>query len=128
MANLDFAVALNLKFREAGANAISLAAHPGLSRTDLQATSVELTGGGLSQRLSHGAARVFGMDPERGALSQLRAATDPDAEGGVLYGPRWGTFGPPVAKHVPDRPGGVLETLWRVSEQETGISLPVALP
>ena len=128
MANLDFAVALDSRLRQLGASAMALAAHPGLSRTDLQATSVELTGGGLSQRFFHGAAQLFGMGPERGALSLLRAATDPDAEGGQLYAPRWGAFGPPVARQPAARSSDVLASLWQVSERETGVDFSLRLP
>ena len=35
----------------------------------------------------HAAARYVGMSPDDGALSQLRAATDPTARGGEFYGP-----------------------------------------
>ena len=128
MANLDFAVALDAKLRHVGASAMALAAQPGLSRTDLQATSVELTGGGPSQRFFHGAAKLFGMDPDRGALSQLRAATAPEADGGQLYAPRWGTCGPPVVKSVAERDPAELAAMWQVSERETGIDFSVALP
>jgi len=37
-----------------------------------------------------------GMSPAQGALSQLRAATDPDANGGEFYGPLFVNNGPPV--------------------------------
>lgn len=122
LANLHFAMELQRRLARAGTGVISLAAHPGLSNTDLQARSVRETGGGLSQRFWDVAADAVGMPPERGALPQLRAATEPDAAGGSLYAPLWGTFGPPVRRPLTPRGKGVRagRVLWEVSERETG--------
>jgi hypothetical protein len=67
------------------------------------------------------------MDIEYGALSQLRAATDPDAEGGTMYGPRWAVAGPPVRRPL-IRPGAdrAIRMLWDVSRRLTGIDVDVA--
>lgn len=128
LANLHFAMELQRRFERAGVAAISVAAHPGLSHTDLQARSVRETRGGLSQRFWHVAARYVGMPPEWGVLSQLRAATEPGIEGGTLVAPLWGAFGPPV--HRPLLPAGRGEDagpmLWDVSERETGEIFDVA--
>jgi hypothetical protein len=66
-----------------------------------------------------------GMSPRDGALSQLRAGTDPHAKGGEFYGPRWGNNGPPVRKPIFRRIGmtSAITKLWEVSERETGIAL-----
>jgi hypothetical protein len=64
------------------------------------------------------------MSSARGALSQLRAATDPTAEGGEFYGPLWGNNGPPVRKPILRRDiNEGIERLWLVSERETGVVL-----
>ena len=65
-----------------------------------------------------------GMKPDRGALPQLRAATDPNAKGGEFYGPRFVQAGPPVRLPVL-RPGNeeAIATLWEVSEREAGVKL-----
>jgi NAD(P)-dependent dehydrogenase (short-subunit alcohol dehydrogenase family) len=125
LANFHFGLGLDRLFRGAGAPAASLVAHPGLSNTELQAVSVEETGGGLSQRFFLMLARSVGMSPGEGALSQLRAATDPDAKGGEFYGPLFVNSGPPVRKPVLRRlgMGGAIEKLWQVSERETGLEL-----
>jgi len=122
LANLHFAVELQRRLEAAGASVASLAADPGLSATDLQARSVRETGGGLSQRFWHVAARSVGMPADRGAGPQLRAATDPSARGGELYAPRWGTFGPPVRRRLVGREldHDAARTLWQISEHETG--------
>ena len=79
LANFHFGLGLQRELEQAGAGTASLIAHPGLSNTDLQAVSVKETGGGASQRFFHVLARHTGMSPAQGALSQLRAATDPAA-------------------------------------------------
>jgi len=125
LANFHFGLSLNQLLEDSGASAASLIAHPGLSNTDLQAVSVAETGGGLSQRFFHGLAGSTGMSPAQGALSQLRAATDPDAKGGELYGPLFVNNGPPVRKPVLRRLGmkRAIDRLWEVSERETGLEL-----
>jgi NAD(P)-dependent dehydrogenase (short-subunit alcohol dehydrogenase family) len=132
LANFHFGLGLQERLARAGAPAGSLIAHPGLSNTDLQAVSVEQTGGGLSQRFFHGLAGSTGMTPAQGALPQLRAATDPAARGGEFYAPRFGNNGPPVRRPVLRRLGmqTAIARLWEVSERETGLKLeiPAAAP
>jgi len=126
LANFHFALGLQRAFEAAGARAQSLVAHPGLSDTDLQATSVEATDGGAIQRFFHMLAHRTGMTAAEGALPQLRAACDPAARGGEFYAPRFGNNGPAVRRPVL-RPGiaKAIERLWAVSERETGIKLDV---
>ena len=127
LANFHFAIGLQHRLASAGARASSLAAHPGLSNTELQATSVKETDGGASQKFFHVLAGWTGMSPAVGALPQLRAATDPHAKGGEFYAPRFVNNGPPVRRPIL-RLGSAkaIETLWQVSERETGVSLDVA--
>jgi NAD(P)-dependent dehydrogenase (short-subunit alcohol dehydrogenase family) len=127
LANYHFAVGLQQQFEAAGATMQSLLAHPGLSNTDLQSTTVAEGGGGVLGPFFHRLAGWTGMSPERGALSQLRAATDPDASGGEFYGPLFVNNGPPVRKPVLRRIGlqDAIDTLWAVSERETGVAIDV---
>jgi NAD(P)-dependent dehydrogenase (short-subunit alcohol dehydrogenase family) len=127
LANLHFALGLQRRFEPAGVRATSLVAHPGLAQTDLQARSVREQGGPLT-RFFEALQRRTGMTAEQGALSQLRAATDPDAPGGAFYGPLWGNAGPPVRKPVLRvlGLGRAIRVLWEVSERETGIAMDVA--
>jgi NAD(P)-dependent dehydrogenase (short-subunit alcohol dehydrogenase family) len=128
LANFHFAIGLQRRFEAAGAPAASLVAHPGLSNTDLQATSVEQTGGGLSQRFFHSLAGSTGMTAAQGALPQLRAATDPAARGGEFYAPRFGNFGAPVRRPILRRVGlgQAIERLWQVSGSETELRIGLA--
>jgi len=127
LANFHFGLGLERELEHAGASTASLIAHPGLSNTDLQAVSVQQTGGGMSQRFFLLLARRSGMSAADGALSQLRAATDPAAKGGEFYGPRFVNSGPPVRKPVVRRLGmdKAIAALWEVSERETGIAIDV---
>ena len=123
LANFHFAIGLQREFERRGLPAQSLAAHPGLSNTDLQSHTVEQGGGGWMGPFFERMAATTGMSAADGALSQLRAATDPDAKGGEFYGPRWGNNGAPVRKPIL-RPGvgGGIDKLWEVSERETGVA------
>ena len=125
LANFHFGLGLQRDLADTGATAASLIAHPGLSNTDLQAVSVRETGGGFSQRFFHMLAQGIGMTPAHGALSQLRAATDPKARGGEFYGPLLVNNGPPVRKPILRRVGmsRAIANLWEVSERETGVDL-----
>ncbi|HEY3650851.1 MAG TPA: oxidoreductase [Streptosporangiaceae bacterium] len=127
LANFHFGLGLQRELENAGASTASLIAHPGLSNTDLQAVSVQQTGGGTSQRFWLFLARRSGMSAADGALSQLRAATDPAANGGEFYGPLFANSGPPVRKPVVRRLGmdKAIAALWEVSERETGIPIDV---
>ena len=127
LANFHFGIGLQRRLEAAGATAASLIAHPGLSNTDLQAVSVQETGGGFSQRFFHRLARSTGMSPEEGARPQLRAATDPAAKGGDFYVPRFFNNGPPVRRPILRRIGmdRAIARLWDVSERETGLRIDV---
>jgi len=124
LANYDFGIGLQREFAKRGLKAQSLIAHPGLSHTNLQVHTVEQGGVGATGPFWAWLAEHTGMSAMDGALPQLRAATDPDAKGGEFYGPRWGNNGAPVRKPVL-RPGtdARIETLWEVSERETGVAL-----
>ena len=124
LANFLFAIGLQREFEKRGLKAESLSAHPGLSNTNLQVHTVEQGGGGWSAPFWEWMAAKTGMSAANGALSQVRAATDPDANGGEFYGPRFGNNGAPVRKPIM-RPGidSGIETLWQVSEKETGVTL-----
>ncbi len=127
LANFHFGLGLQRELEKAGVSTASLIAHPGLSDTGLQTVSVQQTGGGTSQRFFRFLADRTGMSAASGALSQLRAATDPAARGGEFYGPLFVNTGPPVRKPIMRRPGmhRAIAALWQVSERETGIPIDV---
>jgi NAD(P)-dependent dehydrogenase (short-subunit alcohol dehydrogenase family) len=128
LANFHFGIGLQRRFEGAGTDAKSFIAHPGLSDTDLQAASVRNTDGGASQKFFHVLAGRTGMTPAQGAMPQIRAATDPTARGGEFFAPRYVNNGPAVKRPILRRVGlgRAIQTLWDVSEKETGVRLDVA--
>lgn len=126
LANYEFALGLHRALERAGADALSLAAHPGLTHSDLQTRTVREGGGGRSGPFWAWAARYTGMSLEDGAMPQIRAATDPAAASGELYGPLFVTRGPAVKVPHPRRTSDrVLDSLWAFSERQTGVALEV---
>lgn len=128
LANYHFGLGLHQQFEPAGLSAASLIAHPGLSNTDLQSTTQEAGGGGLLGSVSESLAAATGMTPEQGARPQLRAATDPGAKSGELYGPLFASNGPAVKRPILRRFDlqKRIDELWDVSERETGLAVDVA--
>jgi NAD(P)-dependent dehydrogenase (short-subunit alcohol dehydrogenase family) len=123
LANLLFAYELHRRLAAAGAPTAALAAHPGGARSELNRTMPVLFRGaswGIARPITHPAAR--------GALSILRAATDPNAVGGQYYGPdgRFEFKGDPTVlqstplSHDPE----IQRRLWESSEELTGVRYP----
>ena len=127
LAMRHFAVGLQQQFDRAGIDAKALSAQPGLTNSDLQTTTHAQGAAGPIGAISVKVVRLTGMSTDRGALSQLRAATDPGAPGGGYYGPLFATNGPPVLKPL-IRPGSdaAIAALWQVAEQETGVSIDLS--
>ncbi|GAB7052605.1 oxidoreductase [Catenuloplanes indicus JCM 9534] len=124
LANRHFAQGLERQFRAAGRSARAVTAHPGFANSDLMDRA---TAAGPRGAIMFPMARRFGMSVERGALSQLRAATDPRVQGGTMVGPRLQISGPPVARRL-IRPGAgrAIRALWRFSRDATGLDVDVA--
>ena len=86
LANVMFALELNQRLQQQNSTVISLAAHPGLARTNLQPVSVAATGAwqeSLAYRLMDPLFQTAAM----GALPQLHAATASSVKGGEHFGP-----------------------------------------
>lgn len=85
LANLLFAFELQRRLKRAGARAISLAAHPGYSATNLQALPED--GTPAIERFFLKASLVFAQSQAMGALPLLYAAVAPGLQGGEYVGP-----------------------------------------
>lgn len=113
LANLLFTQTLQQRFEEAGASAISVAAHPGLTASERQ-QSIGI-GGAVTRWLA--------TPMEKGVRPQLRAAADPEVAGGAFFGPRVGLFGPAI--ELPAQPAftdaALGKALWEHSETLTGV-------
>lgn len=116
LADLMFAFELQRQSDENNWGIMSIAAHPGVSRTNLL-----ITGAGRWSVM--GMARTFlpflFQKPSQGALPTLFAATSPVAKGGSYYGPdKMGeTRGFPTLSKVPTQAEDrdVASKLWKVS-------------
>ena len=120
LANLMFTYELQRRLHAAGSPVAAVAAHPGLTRTDLARY--------LSPMMTayyNLVERPFAQRAAIGALGTLRAATDPSVRGGDYYGPaRWrGERGYPVRVSSTERSHdeGAQRRLWQESERLTGV-------
>ena len=134
LATLMFARELDRRSREAGWGVVSNAAHPGLTKTNLQISgpSHGREKPSLSERFYKFSWRFLPFmwqEIDEGILPALYAAASPGAEGGAFYGPRGigelAGGGVQIAKN-PQRSTdeGDNRRLWEVSEQLTGVTYP----
>jgi NAD(P)-dependent dehydrogenase (short-subunit alcohol dehydrogenase family) len=120
LACLMFAYQLQRKLEKHGINTTSLAAHPGVSDTNL---------GKHMPRFVQGLAKIIGPlffnSAAGGALPTLRAALDENAKGGEYYGPDGNREmkGNPVKVDSNDNSKDLEKAakLWTLSEKLTGI-------
>ncbi|MEV3991959.1 oxidoreductase [Streptomyces sp. NPDC049837] len=121
LANAVFGRELHLRLAAAGSPVRSVLAHPGYTATNLQrGTPV-----GMVRLLFGRVLLPLAQSPDRGALPQLYAATEPGLEGGRFIGPD----GPAELRGAPTRvraapaatDAGTGRRLWEVSERLTGV-------
>jgi NAD(P)-dependent dehydrogenase (short-subunit alcohol dehydrogenase family) len=126
LANLLFAYQLQRRLAERGADALSLACHPGYAATNLQLAGPRMDGSSFMERASVWANGVFGQSAAMGALPTLYALTSPDASGGDYIGPSdyFEAWGHPkkVQSSSRSHDADVARRLWEVSESLTGVS------
>lgn len=121
LANAVFGRTLHRRLGEAGSPVRSVLAHPGYAATHLQTNgpvgSVKLVFGHLLTPLA--------QTPDRGALPQLYAATDPSVASGEFIGPdgmaelRGGPTRVELSAGAAD--AGTGQRLWELSERATGV-------
>jgi len=129
LACLMFAFELQRRSEEAGWGVTSIAAHPGVSRTDLLHNAP-------GRHSAQGLLRTFlwflFQPVAQGALPTLFAATSPNARGGGYYGPdRLGeTRGHPTEAQIPKQAmeKHVAHKLWEMSEKLTRVSFNAQAP
>ena len=121
LANLLFTYELQRYFERCRAQCIAVAAHPGVTNTNLINRIINK----WHMKFLTPVARAILPTAAKGALSQIRAAVDPEVKGGQFYGPNGlnEAFGYPVlvkstpASHNRDN----AKKLWEVSEKLTGV-------
>lgn len=122
LACLMFAFELQRRSGKAGWGITSIAAHPGVSRTDLLHNA---PGRRSAQGLLRSLLWFLFQPASQGALPTLFAATSPDARGGKYYGPDRlsETRGYPAEAQIPPQANElhVAKRLWDISEKLVGI-------
>ncbi|MGJ8669447.1 MAG: oxidoreductase [Oceanococcus sp.] len=124
LANLVFARELDRRLKGKGSSAVALAAHPGVSNTNLS-----LAGPGLAQNpIGAGLVKVAGFflqSAQAGAWPTLQAATDDSVQGGEYFGPQGlrefsGPSGPAKVNRRACDPQDA-QRLWDASEDMSGV-------
>ena len=122
LADLVLALEMQRRLTDSGADAISLAAHPGLTATDL---GLDMVGGSaVKGRLVGVVTGLVGMPTWKGALPTLVAATSSTVQPADYVGPKdWGeTRGMPARAEIAPQAQD-LETarrFWAACEELTG--------
>lgn len=121
LANLLFTYELQRRLASAGAPTVATAAHPGFSDTELMRY--------IPVYVPDVVWRIFTQPADKGALPTLRAATDPNVQGGQYYGPDGlgEVKGHPklVASSAQSHDEDIQRRLWSLSEELTGVTYPV---
>jgi NAD(P)-dependent dehydrogenase (short-subunit alcohol dehydrogenase family) len=126
LADLIFAFELDRRLRAANSRVMSVAAHPGVAKTNLfQAGDYSPFEKTVRNIVGHAIGIVLNTDSE-GALPTLYAATAPGAEDGGYYGPQGFQE---MSGHVVDRAivapqardSSAATRLWEICEDLTGI-------
>jgi NAD(P)-dependent dehydrogenase (short-subunit alcohol dehydrogenase family) len=121
LANLLFTYELQRFFEANNIDSISVAAHPGVSQTNLSRYLDEK----WYFRMIHPLFNAIIQESKMGALPEIRAAVDPEVKGGEYYGPSGFNEmkGSPVKVQSNDRSHNVEDAkkLWEVSEKLTGV-------
>ncbi|GGP49425.1 oxidoreductase [Saccharothrix coeruleofusca] len=118
-----FGVELDRRLRAAGSPVTSVLAHPGMTRTNLTPRAWEHLG--RWGRVISWFGLLVTQPVERGALPQLRAATDPDVRGGQFFGPaglgemRGRVTEARLSREAADPAVG--RRLWAAAEELTGV-------
>ena len=124
LANVMTAVELQRRLQAEGSGVLSLAAHPGLARTNLQPASIAMNGSQL-EALAYRLIDPLFQSAAMGALPQLYAATAPQASPAGHYGPNQlgGLRGHPTPVRMATAAGNpeLRQRLWDVSEALGGL-------
>ncbi|MGX1808240.1 oxidoreductase [Nocardia sp. NPDC055321] len=124
LANLLFTAELDRRARAHGTPLIAVAAHPGLSATNLYESTPESGWTARISALQQRALVGMAQSDRMGALPQLYAATVPGLAGNSYVGPALETLGYP--RRTLRNPLAYSRTqagaLWRLSEKLTGVA------
>jgi NAD(P)-dependent dehydrogenase (short-subunit alcohol dehydrogenase family) len=123
LAMLIFALELDRRAKAAGSKLLSIAAHPGVARTDLFTNGPGTRG--MSARVTRLLLPLVSHSAADGAVPILFAATASQAHAGGYYGPSsfFEMKGPIAVASIAsqDKDVSVARRLWGVSEELTGL-------
>ncbi len=125
LANLLFTFELDRRVRDSGRDLIAVAAHPGLTDTELVANTTRMRLPGPFARVARWGNKLISQGVAAGTLPQLYAATAPDVRSGEYFGPtRLGeTRGAPgrVTASPAARNERTARLLWDRTAELTGV-------
>lgn len=125
LANLLFAAELDRRLRTEGADVISVAAHPGLTDTELLGNTLRHRGGAWLTGIGRAVNLLTTQSVRVGMLPQLHAATAPQVRGGDYIGPGgWGeTRGhpAPARRSAAAQDTGLARRLWAETAAATAV-------
>ena len=122
LANLLFTYELQRRFEKSNINCIAVAAHPGLSKSNL----AKYVNGQILYKIGVAISSIMTQSTSMGTLSEVMASVDPYVKGGEYYGP--GGFrewrGNPVKVESNEASHNLKDAqkLWELSENLTGIT------
>ena len=119
LSNLLFTYELQRKFEANGIKSLAVAAHPGVSTTNLFQHIEKKWYFKVFKPLMS----PFMQNQEMGALPQIRASVDLHVKGGEFYGPQMGMKGFPVVvkSNNASQNQEYAQKLWEISERITGV-------
>ncbi|HJT03031.1 MAG TPA: oxidoreductase [Pseudonocardiaceae bacterium] len=126
LANLLFTFELDRRARAAGRNLVAVAAHPGLTATELVPNTTRMYLPDPFARLAGWGTMLISQGVVAGALPQLYAASAADVHGGEYFGPTslGETRGVPGRVHASSAAGNehTARLLWERTAQLTGVT------
>jgi NAD(P)-dependent dehydrogenase (short-subunit alcohol dehydrogenase family) len=132
LANLLFVAELSRRLEAAGLPMLAVAAHPGLTRSNLAGSGVALGTSRVRRRLGRAAGTTLGQSTAAGALPVLCAATASSIRSGQYIGPAGPLelYGPPrvVRPSKRARDETLAAGVWAASEELTGVRYSVGAP
>lgn len=119
LSNLLFTYELQRFFVANNIDSLAVAAHPGVSKTNLD----RYINGKLWFKILFPLFKFLMQDQAQGALPQIRASVDEGVMGGQYYGPHKGMTGYPIVVESNSASHSVEDAkrLWEISEKITGV-------
>jgi protochlorophyllide reductase len=130
LANLLFTAELSRRLTASASPTMSVAAHPGWTRSNLAGTGAAVGENRIRAAVGRTVGHIFGQSAAMGSLPSLYAATAPGVRPGDYIGPRYlfELAGPPkvVKPNKRARSADDARRLWEISEELTEVAYPTA--